>query len=384
MKKLLVLLSSSIFFSLTTLSIYVLNSKNNVNQLSNFVLKQKEQKEETDLSKIFDNYYYISIKNKDDNVKEKVLQALKLKYKNLDFSLLDIDVEVKNTGGIDIKIAPKKDTNKYTKSVKIPCYIKTNLALILKENNDLGEIPINNVDEILKHIKNKDLLKTSFKSTDFYITNIREDSVKISATITGDFYEEGYLKFKAKKKILSSAIYKPNLELEKVEKDNVIKVLKDTYPSLKNENLDIDINHQKKKITVKTISSSQFVGTVFLNFDLVKQKQNQQVDSKNIDTNSTIKNPNTSSNSLDLKKELDKNLSNNKIEKSNPSVLNKNNNSSTKNTILTIPNKNTNKSNKNSKTSGEIVGIAIGSTLGIGSIIGGGVASYLLYFKKRK
>ncbi|WP_434335514.1 hypothetical protein V2P22_01775 [Mycoplasma capricolum subsp. capricolum] len=384
MKKLLVLLSSSIFFSLTTLSIYVLNSKNNVNQLSNFVLKQKEQKEETDLSKIFDNYSYISIKNKDDNVKEKVLQALKLKYKNLDFSLLDIDVEVKNTGGIDVKIAPKKDTNKYTKSVKIPCYIKTNLALILKENNDLGEIPINNVDEILKHIKNKDLLKTSFKSTDFYITNIREDSVKISATITGDFYEEGYLKFKAKKKILSSAIYKPNLELEKVEKDNVIKVLKDTYPSLKNENLDIDINHQKKKITVKTISSSQFVGTVFLKFDLVKPKENQQVDSKKIDTNSTIKNPNTSSNSLDLKKELDKNLSNSKIEKPNPSVLNKNNNSPTKNTILTIPNKNTNKSNKNSKTSGEIVGIAIGSILGTGSIIGGGVASYLLYFKKRK
>ncbi|WP_434329778.1 hypothetical protein V2P39_01895 [Mycoplasma capricolum subsp. capricolum] len=384
MKKLLVLLSSSIFFSLTTLSIYVLNSKNSANQVPNFVLKQKEQKEETDLSKIFDNYSYISIKNKDDNVKEKVLQALKLKYKNLDFSLLDIDVEVKNTGGIDVKIAPKKDTNKYTKSVKIPCYIKTNLALILKENNDLGEIPINNVDEILKHIKNKDLLKTSFKSTDFYITNIREDSVKISATITGDFYEEGYLKFKAKKKILSSAIYKPNLELEKVEKDNVIKVLKDTYPSLKNENLDIDIDHQKKKITVKTISSSQFVGTVFLKYDLVKQKQNQQIDSKNIDTNPIIKNPNTNSNSLDLKKELDKNLSNNKIEKPNPSVLNKNNNSPTKNTILTIPNKNTNKSNKNFKTSGEIVGIAIGSTLGIGSIIGGGVASYLLYFKKRK
>ncbi|KEZ19071.1 hypothetical protein V2P56_01790 [Mycoplasma capricolum subsp. capricolum] len=384
MKKLLILLSSSIFFSLTTLSIYVLNSKNSANQLPNFVLKQKEQKEETDLSKIFDREAYISIKNKDDNVKEKVLQALKLKYKNLDFSLLDINVEAKNTGGIDVKIEPKKDTNKYTKSVKIPCYIKTNLALILKENNDLGEIPINNVDEILKHIKNKDLLKTSFKSTDFYITNIREDSVKISATITGDFYEEGYLKFKAKKKILSSAIYKPNLELEKVEKDNVIKVLKDTYPSLKNENLDIDINHQKKKITVKTISSSQFVGTVFLNFDLVKQKQNQQVDSKNIDTNSIIKNPNTSSNSLDFKKELDKNLSNNKIEKPNPSVLNKNNNSPTKNTILTIPNKNTNKSNKNFKTSGEIVGIAIGSTLGIGSIIGGGVASYLLYFKKRK
>ncbi|WGD32973.1 hypothetical protein [Mycoplasma capricolum] len=128
MKKLLVLLSSSIFFSLTTLSIYVLNSKNNVNQVPSFVLKQKVQKEETDLSKIFDNYSYISIKNKDDNVKEKVLQALKLKYKNLDFSLLDIDVEVKNTGGIDVKIAPKKDTNKYTKSVKIPCYIKTNLV----------------------------------------------------------------------------------------------------------------------------------------------------------------------------------------------------------------------------------------------------------------
>ncbi|KKW61363.1 hypothetical protein [Mycoplasma capricolum] len=384
MKKLLVLLSSSIFFSLTTLSIYVLNSKNNINQVPSFVLKQKEQKEETDLSKIFDNYSYVSIKNKDDNVKEKVLQALKLKYKNLDFSLLDIDIEAKNTGGIDVKIAPKKDTNKYTKSVKIPCYIKTNLALILKENNDLGEIPINNVDEILKHIKNKDLLKTSFKSTDFYITNIREDSVKISATITGDFYEEGYLKFKAKKKILSSAIYKPNLELEKVEKDIIIKVLKDTYPSLKNENLDIDIDHQKKRIIVKTISSSQFVGTVFLKFDLVKPKENQQVDSKNIDTNSIIKNPNTNSNSLDFKKELDKNLPNNKIEKPNPSVLNKNNNSPTKNTILTIPNKNTNKSNKNSKTSGEIVGIAIGSTLGIGSIIGSGVASYLLYFKKRK
>ncbi|WP_230589457.1 hypothetical protein [Mycoplasma capricolum] len=65
----------------------------------------------------------------------------------------------------------------------------------------------------------------------------------------------------------------------------------------------------------------------FLKFDLVKPKENQQVDSKNMNlnssTNSVIKNPNTNSNSLDLKKELDKNLSNNKIEKPNPSVLNK-------------------------------------------------------------
>ncbi|ADK69592.1 hypothetical protein V2P57_02945 [Mycoplasma mycoides subsp. mycoides] len=52
-------------FCLSALLIYNLNSlKNNSN---NIVLKQ-ENKQETDLSKIFNNQTYISIKSKDQNI----------------------------------------------------------------------------------------------------------------------------------------------------------------------------------------------------------------------------------------------------------------------------------------------------------------------------
>ncbi|WFQ90102.1 hypothetical protein [Mycoplasma feriruminatoris] len=72
MKKLLVLLSSSVLLSLSFSSIYLLNYKNN-NQV---VLKQ-ENKEETDLTKIF-NRGYVSIVSKNGQPsKETVIEAIK-------------------------------------------------------------------------------------------------------------------------------------------------------------------------------------------------------------------------------------------------------------------------------------------------------------------
>ncbi|QVJ95940.1 hypothetical protein I7634_02730 [Mycoplasma mycoides subsp. capri] len=358
MKKLLFLLSNSELFCLSTLLIYDLNSQNNSN---NIVLKQ-ENKQETDLSKIFNDKTYISIKSKDQNIDSQVLEALKLKYKGIDYSLLNIDVEVSNDR-IDVLITPKHGENKYTNKSKIPCYIKKDLSVILKDNNDLGKIPINNVDEIKKHIKNKDLLKTSFNDIDFYITNIREDSVKISATRIGDFFGEAFLKFNAKQKILSSAIYKPVLELKNLEKDFIVNILKDTYSSLRNENLDITIDQEKRKIIVKTIDSSQFIGTVTLKFNITKSITNKPVEPK-----TTIIDSNSTNLKTEPKKSEDK--SNNNFIKNN-------------NTLLTIPNKDLIKNNKNLNSSNKVAGVIIGSTLGVFVLIGISVGSWF-YFKKRR
>ncbi|QQY77912.1 hypothetical protein JLS56_02860 [Mycoplasma mycoides subsp. capri] len=360
MKKLLFLLSNSVLFCLIALLIYNLNSlKNNSN---NIVLKQ-ENKQETDLSKIFNNQSYISIKSKDQNVDLQVLEALKLKYKGIDYSLLTINVEVSNDDRIDVLITPKHDENKYTNKSKIPCYIKKDLSVILKDNNDLGEIPINNVDQIKEHIKNKDLLKTSFNDIDFYITNIRENSVKISATRIGDFFGEAFLKFNAKQKILSSAIYKPVLELKNLEKDFIVSILKDTYSSLRNENLDITIDQEKRKIIVKTIGSSQFVGTVTLKFNITKSITNKPVEPK-----TTIIDSNSTNLKTEPKKSEDK--SENNFIKNN-------------NTLLTIPNKDSIKNNKNLNSSNKVAGVIIGSALGVVVLIGIIVGSWF-YFKKRK
>ncbi|QVK01651.1 hypothetical protein I7636_02775 [Mycoplasma mycoides subsp. capri] len=358
MKKLLFLLSNSVLFCLSALLIYNLNFQNNSN---NIVLKQ-ENKQETDLSKIFNDQTYISIKSKDQNIDSQVLEALKLKYKGIDYSLLTINVEVSNDR-IDVLITPKNGENKYTNKAKIPCYIKKDLSVILKDNNDLGEIPINNVDEIKKHIKNKDLLKTSFNDIDFYITNIREDSVKISATRIGDFFGEAFLKFNAKQKILSSAIYKPVLELKNLEKDFIVNILKDTYSSLKNENLDITIDQEKRKIIVKTIDSSQFVGTVTLKFNITKSITNKPLEPK-----TTIIDSNSTNLKTEPKKSEDKN--NNNFIKNN-------------NTSLSIPNKDSIKNNKNLNSSNKVTGVIIGSALGVVLLIGISVG-YWFYFKKRK
>ncbi|MDP4040589.1 hypothetical protein [Mycoplasma mycoides] len=358
MKKLLFLLSNSVLFCLSALLIYNLNFQNNSN---NIVLKQ-ENKQETDLSKIFNNQTYISIKSKDQNIDSQVLEALKLKYKGIDYSLLTINVEVSNDR-IDVLITPKHGENKYTNKSKIPCYIKKDLSVILKDNNDLGKIPINNVDEIKKHIKNKDLLKTSFNDIDFYITNIREDSVKISATRIGDFFGEAFLKFNAKQKILSSAIYKPVLELKNLEKDFIVNILKDTYSSLRNENLDITIDQEKRKIIVKTIGSSQFIGTVTLKFNITKSITNKPVEPK-----TTIIDSNSTNLKTEPKKSEDK--SDNNFIKNN-------------NTLLTIPNKDLIKNNKNLNSSNKVTGVIIGSALGVVVLIGISVGSWF-YFKKRK
>ncbi|QVK09668.1 hypothetical protein [Mycoplasma mycoides] len=358
MKKLLFLLSNSVLFCLGALLIYNLNAQNNSN---NIVLKQ-ENKQETDLSKIFNDQTYISIKSKDQNIDSQVLEALKLKYKDIDYSLLTINVEVSNDR-IDVLITPKNGENKYTNKAKILCYIKKDLSVILKDNNDLGEIPINNVDEIKKHIKNKDLLKTSFNDIDFYITNIREDSVKISATRIGDFFGEAFLKFNAKQKILSSAIYKPVLELKNLEKDFIVNILKDTYSSLKNEKLDITIDQEKGKIIVKTIDSSQFIGTVTLKFNITKSITNKPLEPK-----TTIIDSNSTNLKTEPKKSEDK--SDNNFIKNN-------------NTLLSIPNKDSIKNNKNLNSSNKVTGVIIGSTLGVILLIGISVGSWF-YFKKRK
>ncbi|ACU78951.1 conserved hypothetical protein [synthetic Mycoplasma mycoides JCVI-syn1.0] len=358
MKKLLFLLSNSVLFCLSGLLIYNLNSQNDSN---NIVLKQ-ENKQETDLSKIFNDQTYISIKSKDQNIDSQVLEALKLKYKSIDYSLLTINVEISNDR-IDVLITPKNGENKYTNKAKISCYIKKDLSVILKDNNDLGEIPINNLDEIKKHIKNKDLLKTSFNDIDFYITNIREDSVKISATRIGDFFGEAFLKFNAKQKILSSAIYKPVLELKNLEKDFIVSILKDTYSSLKNEKLDITIDQEKRKIIIKTIDSSQFIGTVTLKFNITKSITNKPVEPK-----TTIIDSNSTNLKTEPKKSEDKN--NNNFIKNN-------------NTLLTIPNKDSIKNNKNLNSSNKVTGVIIGSTLGVVVLIGISVGSWF-YFKKRK
>lgn len=359
MKKLLFLLSNSVLFCLSALLIYNSNSQNNSN---NIVLKQ-ENKQETDLSKIFNNQTYISIKSKDQNIDLQVLEALKLKYKDIDYSLLTINVEVSNNDRIDVLITPKNGESKYTNKSKISCYIKKDLSVILKDNNDLGEIPINNVDEIKKHIKNKNLLKTSFNDIDFYITNIREDSVKISATRIGDFFGEAFLKFNAKQKILSSAIYKPVLELKNIEKEFIISILKDTYSSLRNENLDITIDQEKRKIIVKTIDSSQFVGTVILEFNIAKSITNKPVEPK-----TTIIDSNSTNLKTEPKKSEDK--SDNNFIKNND-------------TLLTIPNKDSIKNNKNLNSSNKVAGVIIASALGVVVLIGISVGSWF-YFKKWK
>ncbi|WP_230593184.1 hypothetical protein [Mycoplasma capricolum] len=273
MKKLLVLLSSSIFFSLTTLSIYVLNSKNSVNQVPNFVLKQKEQKEETDLSKIFDREAYISIKDRFNNTNEKIINTIKGKYPKVDISQIKIEIQTdRNYGTIDIVLSPKDSNSKYIGKSTIPCYKKYDINDKIEDFNLLHPetIDINTKENILNILKKRNISKQL--EIDFEIKNIKESSAILVGREFGDYYGETEIKFKSKKITLNSVIDNLKIKLTKLKNDEVVKIIKSKYPSLKDISLLITIDDQKKNITIKANENTKFYGSVVLlyDFDLPK------------------------------------------------------------------------------------------------------------------
>ncbi|WP_434324055.1 hypothetical protein V2P53_01940 [Mycoplasma capricolum subsp. capricolum] len=272
MKKLLVLLSSSIFFSLTTLSIYVLNSKNNVNQVPSFVLKQKEQNEETDLSKIFD-WAYVSIKDRTIDTKAKVINAIKLKYSSVDVSQLEIEIKTyPSDGGVDVIITPKKPSSKYINSAKIPCYSKEDIKNKLKQLklNTPINVEINDVNSIFNALKDKGL-SNQFE-VDFKIKEIKENSAIFSSTEVGDFYGEVEIKFNSNRLTLNSIIRDSKLQVEKLKNDEITKTLITKYPKLKEAKLSTLVNEQNKTITVITNNKAKFDGTISLSYELITKE----------------------------------------------------------------------------------------------------------------
>ncbi|WBX36027.1 hypothetical protein [Mycoplasma capricolum] len=443
MKKLLVLLSSSIFFSLTTLSIYVLNSKN-INQVPSFVLKQKLEKEETDLSKIFHDRTYISIQERTKDTKSKAVNALKAKFPSVDFSQLEIEIKPYNTGGIDVILKPKK-TSKYKNEASIPCYPKEDLSKKIKERKltNIGNIDINTKEKILSALERFGI--SDFVEIDFNIKDIKESSATIVSSEVGDFYGSVEITFNARKKTLESVIYEKNIVIEKLNQDEIIKILNKKYKSLINKKLDIKIEEQKKTITITATNTTEFIGTVILmysfsnvespeqpksNIELKKEPRESKLietdiskksipesgsvndsDNKNStnkpktdelsNSNMSLNDLKTPENKSEYKEELktskekltelkkpSKTPKESKIDKdfnSNTSVIDKSKSSSTTNSkILQIPNKKSSTSNKNSKSSGSKTGVIVGSTLGVGSIVGIGATGSWFYFKKRK
>ncbi|WP_347938466.1 hypothetical protein VQY18_01750 [Mycoplasma feriruminatoris] len=151
MKKLLVLLSSSVLLSLSFSSIYLLNYKNN-NQV---VLKQENK--ETDLTKLLYNAYVSIITKSGKSIKDLVLEAIKKKYSFLDFSALDIEVGKDKNGreSTYAVVKPKSNSNKYKNSEEIKYYIKKNLSSEPETVTNLGKISVNTETEILKAITQK-------------------------------------------------------------------------------------------------------------------------------------------------------------------------------------------------------------------------------------
>ncbi|WP_434342895.1 hypothetical protein [Mycoplasma capricolum] len=296
MKKLLVLLSSSIFFSLTTLSIYVLNSKNSVNQVSNFVLKQKEQKEETDLSKIFDREAYISIKDRFNNTNEKIINTIKGKYPKVDISQIKIEIQTdRNYGIVDVVLSPKDSNSKYIGKSTIPCYKKYDIKDKIEDFRLLHPetIDINTKENILNILKKRNISKQL--EIDFEIKNIKESSAILVGREFGDYYGETEIKFKSKKITLNSIIDNLKIKLTKLKNDEVVKIINSKYPSLKDISLLITIDDQKKNITIKANENTKFYGSVVLlyDFDLPKPmlspKKNELI-SKSPISSETIKN----------------------------------------------------------------------------------------------
>ncbi|WFQ92567.1 hypothetical protein [Mycoplasma feriruminatoris] len=404
MKKLLFLLSNSILFSLSALFIYNLNSKNN-SENSSFVLKQTK-KEETDLSKIFDNRAYISIQERDKDPKPKVVNALKAKFPTVDFSQLEIDVKP-DRGGVDVFINPKQ-SSKYKNKAKIPCYPKEDVSKKFEhiDSRNLESIEINTEKEIQKAINKKGI--SSQPEVDFKIINIRESSATLESTLEGDFYGLIEVKFIAANKNLSSIIYESSIKVNKPTTDEIANAIKKQYPSIKNENLDLQIDEEKKTIKITINSKTTFVGSVLLTYELPKtqelpKKPLESKTDKNLDSEmlsdqpqetpkkpsegSTIKNENKK------QPESEPDLSNlstsnqpesksNKTMNYNPPVIDKSLKSNSNTSNLQIPNKESSNSKTGSK--GSKTGVIVGSTLGVSGVVVTGAIGSWIYFKKRK
>nr|VZR97584.1 hypothetical protein MF5295_00383 [Mycoplasma feriruminatoris] len=404
MKKLLFLLSNSILFSLSALFIYNLNSKNN-SENSSFVLKQTK-KEETDLSKIFDNRAYISIQERDKDPKPKVVNALKAKFPTVDFSQLEIDVKP-DRGGVDVFINPKQ-SSKYKNKAKIPCYPKEDVSKKFEhiDSRNLESIEINTEKEIQKAINKKGI--SSQPEVDFKIINIRESSATLESTLEGDFYGLIEVKFIAANKNLSSIIYESSIKVNKPTTDEIANAIKKQYPSIKNENLDLQIDEEKKTIKITINSKTTFVGSVLLTYELPKtqelpKKPLESKTDKNLDSEmlsdqpqetpkkpsegSTIKNenkkqPKSEPDLSNLSTSNQPESKSNKTMNYNPPVIDKSLKSNSNTSNLQIPNKESSNSKKGS--SGSKTGVIVGSTLGVSGVVVTGAVGSWIYFKKRK
>ncbi|AJK51447.1 hypothetical protein [Mycoplasma capricolum] len=384
MKKLLVLLSGSVLLSLSFSFIYFLNFKSN----NRIALKQQEQKEETDLSKIFYNAYVSVINEDGKNLKDLVIEAIKKKYNFLDFSLLDIEVG-KDKNGRESAFAfikPKViSNNKYKNSEEIKYYIKKNLSLETENTTNLEKISINTETEILKQLKKK-IDTSSFEEKGFFVTDITENSAIVNAKEENDdFYGKVKVKFNAKKKTLESVFYNFKLEIKQnSNKDDVIKYLINKKPNLKSEKLTAQIDLSKDAVIISVDNSSEnYQGSTTLLFALPEEKQPITPNTPKTPEKPEPSQPKNESKSNDI---LPRSEPNSKISTLSAPIIDKTPNKfEIKKPIPTIPNNTMNKSdNKTNKSGNSKTGIIVGTTLGVSSIVASGAAGSWLYFKKRK
>ncbi|KEY84493.1 hypothetical protein FOY66_02155 [Mycoplasma capricolum subsp. capripneumoniae] len=382
MKKLLVLLSGSVLLSLSFSFIYFLNFKSN----NRIALKQQEQKEETDLSKIFYNAYVSVINEDGKNLKDLVIEAIKKKYNFLDFSLLDIEVG-KDKNGRESAFAfikPKViSNNKYKNSEEIKYYIKKNLSLETENTTNLEKISINTETEILKQLKKK-IDTSSFEEKGFFVTDITENSAIVNAKEENDdFYGKVKVKFNAKKKTLESVFYNFKLEIKQnSNKDDVIKYLINKKPNLKSEKLTAQIDLSKDAVIISVDNSSEnYQGSTTLLFALPEEKQPITPNTPKTPEKPEPSQPKNESKSNDI---LPRSEPNSKISTPSAPIIDKTPNKfEIKKPIPTIPNNTMNKSdNKTNKSGNSKTGIIVGTTLGVSSIVASGAAGSWLYFKK--
>ncbi|WFQ93436.1 hypothetical protein MFERI15181_00347 [Mycoplasma feriruminatoris] len=425
MKKLLVLLSSSVLLSLSFSSIYLLNYKNN-NQV---VLKQ-ENKEETDLTKIFNRGYVSIILEDMSKLKEKVISAIKAKYNFLNFDLLDIQVGILKNGRQtrNVLIKPKDSVkdNKYKNQEEIEYYIKKDIAKELEDFINLNTIVINTESEILKTISEK-LDTTTFKQKHFFVSNITESTAIINAKDSNDdFYGKVEVKFQAKKKTLSSVFYNFEVDSTDIKDDSdLLKYIHNKKPLLAKEKLSVEFDFSKSSVTIMVDNnSSNYDGNAIIKLKQSKSSEKQKTDKSmkdfktedKLETEITPKSPSKvlskpieekmQKDMSDIKKEespKDKNISDKEMSSESPSInemsipepsptlepnkpstpiIDKSQNKNSDNKIPSIPNNTMNKSNK--KSTGSKTGVIVGSTLGVGSVVGIGAAGSWIYFKRRK
>ncbi|WP_231854536.1 hypothetical protein [Mycoplasma capricolum] len=357
MKKLLVLLSGSVLLSLSFSFIYFLNFKSN----NRIALKQQEQKEETDLSKIFYNAYVSVINEDGKNLKDLVIEAIKKKYNFLDFSLLDIEVG-KDKNGRESAFAfikPKViSNNKYKNSEEIKYYIKKNLSLETENTTNLEKISINTETEILKQLKKK-IDTSSFEEKGFFVTDITENSAIVNAKEENDdFYGKVKVKFNAKKKTLESVFYNFKLEIKQnSNKDDVIKYLINKKPNLKSEKLTAQIDLSKDAVIISVDNSSEnYQGSTTLLFALPEEKQPITPNTPKTPEKPEPSQPKNESKSNDI---LPRSEPNSKISTPSAPIIDKTPNKfEIKKPIPTIPNNTMNKSdNKTNKSGNSKTGI---------------------------